>query len=235
MLAALKWSLFIIAAYVSGGVMYSRLLPRLCCHVDVQAKSDDGNPGAANAVKLAGWRVGLCCLALDLAKGYIPVAVAARVMGMESWCFAAVMIAPVVGHATDPFSHDDRIGDSILLRVFAGGKAIACSFGVLAALLPQNFSVFILVALYIFFSVAVKINPNRVRSIVTYALLAVSAGSYSIIVGMLSAACGIVGVCAVVVMKHSRIFLIEVKNRLADAESAIEEDEREPEIVNTLG
>lgn len=231
MLMTLKWSLFIFVAYVSGGVMYSRLLPKLFCHVDVQDKSDDGNPGAANAVKLAGWRVGLCCLALDLAKGYLPVAAAVRIMGAESWFFAAVMIAPVLGHATDPFSHGERSGENILLRIFAGGKAIACSFGVLAALLPRNYSVLILAALYIFFSVAVKINPNRVRSIVTYALLAVSGGSYSIIVGMLSAACGIVGVCAVVVLKHSKMFLTAVEDRLSEAGGAIDTDE-EPETVN---
>lgn len=231
MLMTLKWSLFIIAAYVSGGVMYSRLLPKLFCHVDVRAESDDGNPGAANAVKLAGWRVGLCCLALDLAKGFVPVYAAGRIMGMQSLFFAAVMIAPVLGHATDPFSHGERSGENILLRIFAGGKAIACSFGVLAALLPRNYSVFILAALYIFFSVAVKINPNRVRSIVTYALLAVSGGSYSIIVGMLSAACGIVGVCAVVVLKHSKMFLTAVEDRLSEAGGATDTEE-EPETVN---
>lgn len=226
--AALKWSLFILVAYVSGGVMYSRLLPRIICRVDVQEKSDDGNPGAANAVKLAGWRVGLCCLALDLAKGFLPAYAAVRIMGTDSWCFAAVMLAPVLGHATDPFSHRERAGDNIITRIFAGGKAIACSFGVLAALIPRNYSVFILAALYIFFSVAVKINPNRVRSIVTYALLAVSGGFYSVIVGMLSAALGIVSMCAIVVLKHSRMFLI------GDL-SEEEEDAEEPEAANILG
>lgn len=228
---ALKWSLFILLAYVSGGVMYSRLLPRLFCRVDVQGESDDGNPGAANAVKLAGWRVGLCCLALDLAKGFVPVYAVGRIMGTQNLFFAAVMIAPVLGHATDPFSHGERSNENILLRIFAGGKAIACSFGVLAALLPKNYSVFILAALYIFFSVAVKINPNRVRSIVTYALLAVSAGSYSVIVGMLSAACGIVGICAVVVLKHSKLFITALEDRLGDADY-VDSVEEEPETVN---
>lgn len=210
-MAVLKWSLFILAAYLSGGVEYSRLLPRLICHVDVQRQSDDGNPGAANAVKLAGWRVGLLCLALDLAKGFVPVACAARFMGAWSWSFAPVMIAPVLGHATDPFLRRERRGQSLFTRIFAGGKAIACSFGVMLALLPKNYSVFILAALYIFFSVAVKINPNRVRSIVTYALFALCGGTYSAVFGMITIAAGIVGICAVVVLKHSKMFLSDGK------------------------
>ena len=49
--------------------------------------------------------------------------------------FAAVMAAPVFGHAFSPYHHGQ------------GGKVIAVSFGVLIRLLPTHFVVFILVFL----------------------------------------------------------------------------------------
>lgn len=119
-----EYLLFILLGYFSGSVLYARLLPRLLKGVDVTRQSGDGNPGTANAIQLAGWPVGLLSLGLELAKGAVPVFLAARHLDMSQTAFALVLAAPALGHAF-PFG-----------RFTKGGKAIAVSFGCLLGLLP---------------------------------------------------------------------------------------------------
>ena len=149
------------AGYLSGSILYSYLIPRWFCHLDITKLSDDGNPGAANAVKCAGWRVGLVCVVLDILKGFFPVFIAMHHLDFTSWWFTPVISAPVFGHAFSPFWKGK------------GGKAIAVSFGVLLGLLPWYHVVFALATLYIFLSIGVVINPHRLRSIATYTLFAI--------------------------------------------------------------
>ena len=149
------------AGYLSGSILYSYLIPRWFCHLDITKLSDDGNPGAANAVKCAGWRVGLVCVVLDILKGFFSVFIAMHHLDFTSWWFTPVISAPVFGHAFSPFWKGK------------GGKAIAVSFGVLLGLLPWYHVVFALATLYIFLSIGVVINPHRLRSIATYTLFAI--------------------------------------------------------------
>ncbi|MGN0971938.1 MAG: glycerol-3-phosphate acyltransferase, partial [Aristaeellaceae bacterium] len=107
--------------------------------------------------------VGLLCLLMDMMKGFVPVWLCARALGMAEWQFAFVMAAPVLGHAVGMLNH------------FHGGKCIATSFGVLAALLPYSQLVLLLAITYIFFSTLVRIHPNSRRSIVTFTVLAAGA------------------------------------------------------------
>ncbi|MGN0745970.1 MAG: glycerol-3-phosphate acyltransferase [Aristaeellaceae bacterium] len=159
----LSWFLFILGGFVSGSVMYCSLLPPMLTGKDVCSLSADGNPGSANVFVHCGVRVGLLCLLLDMMKGFVPVWWAARSLGMAEWQFAFVMAAPVLGHAVGMLNH------------FHGGKCIATSFGVLAALLPYSQLVLLLAIVYIFFSTLVKIHPNSRRSIVTFMVLAAGA------------------------------------------------------------
>jgi glycerol-3-phosphate acyltransferase PlsY len=112
-----------VLGLMAGAVPFSVWLGRLALRVDVRAYGD-GNPGAANAWKAGGWRLGFAVLALDYFKGAIPVALAHFVCGLSGAGLIAVALAPIVGHAFSPF-----------LR-FRGGKAITVSFGVWTALLP---------------------------------------------------------------------------------------------------
>jgi len=81
----------------------------------------DGNPGAFNLWRSAGYQWGLVGVALDFLKGYLPLVFLIQkgyVSGME---VALVAIAPILGHAFSPF-----------MRMH-GGKAIAVTFGVWSA------------------------------------------------------------------------------------------------------
>lgn len=143
------------AGFLSGSVLYSAYLPRWLKGIDTTKVSEDKNPGAFNAFHYAGVVVGSLCLACDMAKGYLPVMLAAKAMDPGYPLFSVVMLAPVVGHAFSP------------LRRFHGGKGIAVSFGVLLALMPNNLVVFALVAAYLG-SLLLKLHPNERRTVAAF-------------------------------------------------------------------
>ena len=142
--------------YLSGSVLYSYLIPKYFCHVDVRTVNEDQNPGAFNAFSVAGPRIGLLCVLCDIGKGFLPVFLAAHssAVSMGSWIFALILLAPVAGHAW-PF-----------LQPAKGGKAISVSFGVLLGLLPDLRPALLLAAFYLTFSL---------RSIVSFSGFAVAA------------------------------------------------------------
>jgi glycerol-3-phosphate acyltransferase PlsY len=110
-----------VLGYALGSLPFSAWLVRWRRGSDVRA-SGDGNPGAANAWKAGGWRIGVLALLLDVAKGAVGPALARWLWGIDGWLLVPVAAAPVLGHATSPW-----------LR-FRGGKGIACTFGVWGAL-----------------------------------------------------------------------------------------------------
>ena len=175
------WTLHIVAGYLLGSIMFCRWIPKLVLHKDVCALSDDHNPGAANVFQHCGVPAGLLCLFFDLSKGFLPVYLAAHT--------AAVMMAPVLGHATAPFDH------------FSGGKCIATAFGVLLALVPMPTVLFLAVP-YIFFSVVWVIKPNRVRSIVAFAVFAAAACTYYTLTGLRSVGMGCGLIAGVAIVRH---------------------------------
>lgn len=150
---------YILAGYLSGGILYSSLVPKLVKHIDIVEQSDDHNPGTANAVKLAGWPIGLLCLAMDVLKGAVPVALALRAVGTDTLLFALILLAPVMGHIRP-------------LLKGRGGKAIAVAFGALAGLLPVNFSVLLLAAPFLLFTLIVIIDPHSLRTIAAFSVFA---------------------------------------------------------------
>ena len=87
--------------YLSGSVLYSYLIPKYFCHVDVRTVNEDQNPGAFNAFSVAGPRIGLLCVLCDIGKGFLPVFLAAHssAVSMGSWIFALILLAPVAGSA----------------------------------------------------------------------------------------------------------------------------------------
>jgi acyl phosphate:glycerol-3-phosphate acyltransferase len=111
---ALFWTLL---GFWLGAIPFSVWLGRLALQIDIR-ENGDGNPGATNAWRAGGWRVGLPALLLDYLKGAIPVGLAHYRVGIAGWALVAIALAPIVGHAFSP-----------LLR-FRGGKALAVTFGV---------------------------------------------------------------------------------------------------------
>jgi glycerol-3-phosphate acyltransferase PlsY len=81
-----------------------------------------GNPGATNAGRAFGWKVGVLVGVLDILKGYLPV-IAFEAVGLHVPALVAGLAA-VLGHVTSPLLHGK------------GGKGVATSFGAILGVQP---------------------------------------------------------------------------------------------------
>ena len=207
------WCLFIFGGFLSGSVLYSKIITSAVLKKDVCELSSDGNPGTFNTFKHCGVKWGLLCLVLDCFKGFLPVHLAALFLDTQFWGFTLVIIAPVLGHAAGIFNG------------FRGGKCIAVSFGVLFGLLPVSYSFFFLAVPYIFFSALIKIRPNGLRSIVVFIFFGIISVTVESILKMpcVAAGCGLIAVIAVV--KHA----VKIKEEWHEYKFAEDENEEEKE------
>ncbi len=185
------WAVLAAGGYLLGSVHFCRLIPRLFRKIDVTETSRDGNPGAANVFMACGWKMGLFCLFCDMAKGFLPVFAALKRLPWTRWPIVLVMLAPALGHAFSVFWR------------FRGGKCIAVIFGEMIALLWHTPVGLILAGLYIFFSVAVKIDPHRRRSIVTFALFLPAALLLEILLHQAAVGVGCACLAALAIGKHA--------------------------------
>lgn len=126
--------------YTSGALPWGLWLGQLFRGVDVRTLGS-GNLGATNVYRSLGPGIGLLTLVLDIAKGALPtwlvptLPFAAHVPGGAEWCRIAVGFAAVVGHVWT------------FLAGWKGGKGVATTVGVLLALSPPAFGVFVAVFL----------------------------------------------------------------------------------------
>lgn len=109
-----------VLAFLSGSLMFSYWLGLMAKHnlKDV----GDGNPGALNLWRAAGYTYGLTGIALDFLKGYVPVFWLVATGSAAGFGLVLPSAAAILGHAFSPFMG------------WKGGKAIAVTFGVWSAL-----------------------------------------------------------------------------------------------------
>ena len=79
----LDFLLFTAIGYVSGSILWSRYIPLLFAGTDIVKISRDHNPGTSNVMKHCGVFLGMICLVLDLAKGFVPVFFALK--AVDEW------------------------------------------------------------------------------------------------------------------------------------------------------
>lgn len=110
--------LWIVAAYLVGGIPFGYLIGRLR-GVDVRTVGSR-NIGATNVFRTVGKKWGLLAFACDVLKGLLPTLAAKACGGPALW----VGVACVVGHMLTPYMK------------FRGGKGVATAFGMLIGLIP---------------------------------------------------------------------------------------------------
>jgi glycerol-3-phosphate acyltransferase PlsY len=117
--------LLVAASYLAGSIPFGLLLGRLVAGVDVRTEGS-GNIGATNVARTAGKGLGVLTLLLDAAKGGIPVAVTALVLGEahDAGWPAAAGLSAFLGHVFP-----------VWLRL-RGGKGVATAFGAFVVLTP---------------------------------------------------------------------------------------------------
>lgn len=182
---------FIAAGFLSGSILYSYVIAKHFCHIDITEVSDDKNPGAANVIKYAGIKYGVPAIILDVLKGFVPVFFAAKYLDIKSLYFIPVLAAPVLGHATAPLFN------------WHGGKAIASSFGCLLGLMPDSYIVIVLALLLVFFTFVVIIRPDGLRCIVSYILFSLYCFRYCPIPGVRY---GCIIIAIIVIIKHLKSY-----------------------------
>lgn len=123
---------FVIGGYLLGSILFAYVLPKLTRHIDIREMSEDGNPGTYNAFRYGGTVCGICVLLLELLKGFFPVWLCERTVGLQSPWFAAVMAGTSAGTCLFRLSpRARRQGDRGILRgslrTGAGGNLAAAS------------------------------------------------------------------------------------------------------------
>ena len=116
-------TLLILFSYFLGAVPTGYLIAKRVMHIDIR-EHGSGNPGAANVYRIVGKWAGIATFAVDGLKGFIPVSLALRFCPNNYWVAIACGVIAILGHMW-----------TIYLK-FRGGKGVATSAGVFAALLP---------------------------------------------------------------------------------------------------
>lgn len=124
-----------LLSYVLGSIPTGLWLGLWLRKIDIR-EHGSRNIGATNTLRVLGRGLGAAALAGDILKGAIPVLMAARLAAWEHLPLACG-VAAILGHSFP-----------IFLR-FRGGKGVATSTGVFAALAPYPF----LIAATVFFAV----------------------------------------------------------------------------------
>lgn len=124
-----------ILGYLSGSLPFGLWITRKTHGIDIR-EGGSGHLTATNAIRQAGWGVGLLVFLLDVAKAFIPVSVAIH-LGLTTGSIALTGALAVIGHCWPVFAQ------------FRGGKGLAVTAGILLALSPL--ALLVGVGLLIFF------------------------------------------------------------------------------------
>ncbi len=133
--------LAVVIAYLLGAIPFGFLVVKFSTGKDVRA-AGSGNIGATNVLRTTGRAQAVATLALDIAKGFaaiwIAAALTANAPASAPFWTSAAALAVMAGHSFPVF-----------LR-FQGGKAVACFIGAFLYLTPEP----MLAALVLFIVVA---------------------------------------------------------------------------------
>ena len=123
--------LWLVIGYLFGSIPTSYLAGRIA-GMDLRQHGSK-NLGATNVYRVLGWKYAIPVGLVDIAKGALPVMLAAATSFREEWLPLLVGVAAVAGHVF-----------SMFLR-FKGGKGVATAAGVVLALAPAPLGVSALV------------------------------------------------------------------------------------------
>ena len=127
--------------FLVAAVPYSLLIGHLVFNVDIR-QFGDGNPGATNVYRATGNRLWyFVAVAADSLKGTIPVGVAFWSLNWMDARIIPVAIAAIAGHAFSP------------LLGFKGGKAVAITGGIWAALTLWEVPVVMGISLFLWYRI----------------------------------------------------------------------------------
>ncbi len=155
--------IIVICAYLIGAIPSGVVLTRLAGAEDVRS-AGSGNIGATNVYRVAGKRLGILTLIMDMLKGLLPL------LALSAWwrcgdaTVALAALALFVGHCYP-----------VYLR-FKGGKGVATALGIFLVLVPWA----VLVAVAVFAAVVWKwryVSAGSIAAALVIALLVLGSGA----------------------------------------------------------
>jgi len=196
----IKVLLLALFSYLLGAVPTGYLIARKAMGIDIR-QHGSGNPGAANVYRTVGKWAGITTFLIDGLKGFIPVSLALHVFPGEYWQAILCGTIAILGHMW-----------TIYLK-FRGGKGVATSAGVFAALLPiptaLAFASFVIcVALW------GRISIGSIMACLVLPISSFFIGNHSMSVNVMATAIGLL-----VIYKH----VPNIKRLLAKKELAFED------------
>ena len=113
-------ALWFFVSFFSASIPWSLIIGFIFSKQDIRTIGDK-NPGGTNTLKLAGIKVGLLAIFLDILKSFFPIYFAI-IFGFDGFQLAILCFAAISGSIFSPF-----------LR-FNGGKSLAVSCGIWMAI-----------------------------------------------------------------------------------------------------
>lgn len=127
----------VVIAYLLGSIPFGLIIGKLKSGVDIRERGS-GKTGATNLIRVAGTRLGVLALVLDVVKATAAVILAAVIIGRDNgvltigsvsvyWQYVAQVaagLAAVVGHNWPVFAK------------FKGGRGVTAYFGTVFAIFP---------------------------------------------------------------------------------------------------
>ncbi len=205
----IKVLLLALFSYLLGAVPTGYLIARRVMGIDIR-EHGSGNPGAANVYRTVGKWAGITTFLIDGLKGFIPVSLVLHVFPGEYWQAILCGTIAILGHMW-----------TIYLK-FRGGKGVATSAGVFAALLPiptaLAFTAFVIcVALW------GRISIGSITACLVLPISGYFIGHHTITVDIMSTAIGLL-----VIYKH----VPNIKRLLAKKELAFEDGSKKRKNEN---
>jgi glycerol-3-phosphate acyltransferase PlsY len=121
-------AILIVGAYLLGSIPFALVIGKGIYGVDVR-ESGSGNIGTTNVFRVLGKKAGTLVFLGDVAKGFLPVFLASRLVEADQAAVVSVLAAgaAIAGHTWPLF-----LG-------FKGGKGVATGGGTIMALMPPLF------------------------------------------------------------------------------------------------
>ena len=113
-------ALWFFVSFFSASIPWSLIIGFIFSKQDIRTIGDK-NPGGTNTLKLAGIKVGLLAISLDILKSFFPIYFAI-IFGFDGFQLAILCFSAISGSIFSPF-----------LR-FNGGKSLAVSCGIWMAI-----------------------------------------------------------------------------------------------------
>lgn len=144
--------------FLSGSILYAKILPQVIYGVDITKISEDGNPGTSNVFKYCGKKCGILTSVLEFAKGFFPVLLGNCIVNVEQSkkLFGLIIIAPVLGHIFSFFNGGN------------GGIGIAPTCGTLIAVFLRCRLLIVLTSIYAVAKFILKFKHQYQRTLFVF-------------------------------------------------------------------